>query len=148
MGHDQVSSHTVSDTKLTGRDWRDPKWSSARAVANGLDAGTREQRQVLMGENIIDIAAKSVFGLLVDEVLHPFYVFQIASILLWSIDDYYYYAFAIAVISVSSILGTLFETKRTVERMREMSRFHCDVRVLVEQECKLPDVLIRTRTDQ
>jgi cation-transporting ATPase 13A2 len=89
-----------------------------------------------MGENIIDIAAKSVFGLLVDEVLHPFYVFQIASILLWSIDDYYYYAFAIAVISISSILGTLFETKRTVERMREMSRFHCDVRVLVEHECE------------
>jgi cation-transporting ATPase 13A2 len=94
-----------------------------------------------MGENIIDIAAKSVFGLLVDEVLHPFYVFQIASILLWSIDDYYYYAFAIAVISISSILGTLFETKRTVERMREMSRFHCDVRVLVEQQCKLNAVL-------
>jgi len=126
---------------LINRDWRDPKWSSARAVANGLDAGTREQRQVLMGENIIDIAAKSVFGLLVDEVLHPFYVFQIASILLWSIDDYYYYAFAIAVISISSILGTLFETKRTVERMREMSRFHCDVRVLVEQQCELSPTL-------
>jgi hypothetical protein len=89
-----------------------------------------------MGENIIDIAAKSVFGLLVDEVLHPFYVFQIASIVLWSLDDYYYYAFAIGVISISSILGTLFETKRTVERMREMSRFHCDVRVLVDHECK------------
>lgn len=95
-----------------------------------------------MGQNIIDIAAKSVFGLLVDEVLHPFYVFQIASILLWSLDDYYYYAFAIAVISVSSILGTLFETKRTVERMREMSRFHCDVRVLVDQQCKsLPQAI-------
>jgi cation-transporting ATPase 13A2 len=46
------------------------------------------------------------------QVLHPFYVFQIASIALWSIDDYYYYAFAIALISVSSILSTLIETKR------------------------------------
>lgn len=45
-------------------------------------------------------------------MLHPFYVFQIASIALWSIDDYYYYAFAIALISVSSILSTLIETKR------------------------------------
>jgi cation-transporting ATPase 13A2 len=113
MGHDQVCVLSILvSSELTNRDWRDPKWSSARAVANGLD-----------------------------EVLHPFYVFQIASILLWSIDDYYYYAFAIAVISISSILGTLFETKRTVERMREMSRFHCDVRVLVEQQCKLNAVL-------
>ena len=58
-----------------------------------------------------------------------------ASILLWSIDDYYYYAFAIALISVTSILSTLVETKRTIERMREMSRFHCDVKVLVDGEC-------------
>jgi len=62
-------------------------------------------------------------------------VFQIASIVLWSIDDYYYYAFAIALISVTSILSTLIETKRTIERMREMSRFHCDVRVLADGEC-------------
>jgi cation-transporting ATPase 13A3/4/5 len=107
-----------------------------------------------MGSNIIDIASKSVGGLLVDEVsdtsyldcgltllkmqvLHPFYVFQIASIVLWSLDDYYYYAFAIAVISISSILGTLIETKRTIERMREMSRFHCEMSVLVDGECEL-----------
>lgn len=124
---------------LTGRwhmirDWRDPKWTSARVVAQGLEAGTREQRKVLMGANIIDIASKTVGGLLVDEVLHPFYVFQIASIALWSVDDYYYYAFAIAVISITSILSTLIETKRTIERMREMSRFNCDVKVLVDGE--------------
>ncbi|WWC62526.1 uncharacterized protein I303_105122 [Kwoniella dejecticola CBS 10117] len=121
------------------RDWRDPKWTSARSVAHGLENPVREQRMVLMGDNIIDIASKSIFGLLVDEVLHPFYVFQIASIVLWSLDDYYYYAFAIALISITSILSTLVETKRTIERMREMSRFHTDVRVLVDGEWVVMD---------
>ncbi|BEI83020.1 hypothetical protein CcaverHIS002_0308880 [Cutaneotrichosporon cavernicola] len=114
------------------RDWRDPKWTSARAVANGLSARTRDQRRTLMGENNIDIAGKSILSLLMDEVLHPFYVFQIASIILWSLDNYYYYAFAIALISVASILSTLIATKRTIARMREMSRFHCDVNVLID----------------
>lgn len=50
------------------RDWRDPKWTSNRAVAQGLGNAVRKQRLVLMGENIIDIASKSVVGLLVDEV--------------------------------------------------------------------------------
>ncbi|WRT67812.1 uncharacterized protein IL334_004786 [Kwoniella shivajii] len=121
------------------RDWRDPKWTSARSVAHGLERPIREQRMVLMGDNIIDIASKSIFGLLIDEVLHPFYVFQIASIVLWSLDDYYYYAFAIALISITSILSTLIETKRTIERMREMSRFHTDVRVLVDGEWTIMD---------
>jgi len=105
-----------------------------------------------MGDNIIDIAGKSMFGLLLDEVsarprvkdaadcgmqvLHPFYVFQIASIVLWSVDDYYYYAFAIALISATSILSTLVETKRTIERMREMSKFHCDVKVFADGQCQ------------
>src|ERR1700760_2797710 len=39
-------------------------------------------------------------------------MFQIASIILWSIDDYYYYAFCIALISAISIGSTLIETKQ------------------------------------
>ena len=46
------------------------------------------------------------------QVIHPFYVFQIASIILWSLDDYYYYAFCIALISAISIVTTLVETKK------------------------------------
>ena len=45
-------------------------------------------------------------------MIHPFYVFQIASIILWSLDDYYYYAFCIALISGISITSTLVETKK------------------------------------
>lgn len=121
------------------RDWRDPRWTSARAVINGLAESTREQRRILFGENVIDIAGKSIVGLLLDEVLHPFYVFQIASIVLWSLDDYYYYAFAIALISATSILSSLVETKRTIERMREMSRFTCNVNAYVDGEWRIVD---------
>ena len=46
------------------------------------------------------------------QVIHPFYVFQIASVILWSLDDYYYYAFCIALISVASVTSTLIETKK------------------------------------
>ena len=46
------------------------------------------------------------------QIIHPFYVFQIASIILWSLDDYYYYAFCIALISFLSITSTLLDTKK------------------------------------
>jgi hypothetical protein len=51
------------------------------------------------------------------KVIHPFYVFQIASIILWSLDDYYYYAFCIALISVLSISTTLIETKKVASTL-------------------------------
>ncbi|KAI0633895.1 Ca-transporting ATPase [Trametes polyzona] len=111
------------------REWRDTSWTGVGSVQNGLQKDVHAQRMTLFGPNMIDIEGKSTLSLLIDEVIHPFYVFQIASIVLWSLDDYYYYAFCIALISAISIITTLVETKQTIARMREMSRFVCKVRV-------------------
>ncbi|KAF6760303.1 P-type ATPase [Ephemerocybe angulata] len=112
------------------RDWRDPAATTVASISQGLTSDTHQQRQLLFGKNEIEIEAKPTWTLLVEEVVHPFYVFQIASIILWSLDDYYYYAFCIALISVASIASTLIDTKKTIARMREMSRLVCDVEVL------------------
>lgn len=122
--------HPLSGRFRTIRDWRDGAWTSTEVMSRGISADLERERQVFFGTNVIEIAEKSSFDLLVSEVLHPFYIFQIVSIILWSLDDYYYYAFCIAAISVGSILSTLVETKKTIARMREMNRFSCNVRVL------------------
>lgn len=91
------------------------------------------------------------------QVFHPFYVFQIASLILWSLDQYYYYAVAIFLMSFGSIVTTLIETRsvsqshlhspsctietnvrpnKTMRRLREISRFVCDVRVLRNGFCE------------
>ena len=121
------------------KDWRDPLWTSVSAVSGGVSWDAEKDRKVLFGRNVIEIAAKSTWSLLVDEVLHPFYMFQVVSIVLWSFDNYYYYAFCIALISGASVLTTLIETKSTIQRMREMSRFTCEVRVLREGQWTLRD---------
>lgn len=114
------------------KDWRDPMWVSTMAAAAGISWDAEKDRTTLFGPNLIDIEGKTTLQILVDEVLHPFYMFQIVSIILWSFDNYYYYAFCIALISAASIITTLLETRRTIARMREMSRFTCPVRVLRE----------------
>lgn len=43
--------------------------------------------------------------------LSPVYIFQVASLVLWSLDEYYYYAVCIFLISVFSIGTTVIETK-------------------------------------
>ncbi|GAA5922543.1 hypothetical protein JCM1841_006194 [Sporobolomyces salmonicolor] len=121
------------------REWKDPSWRTLPSLRRGLSISDFSLRRTLFGPNAIEIEAKGVGQLLMDEVLHPFYVFQVFSIVLWSVDDYYYYAFAIAVISVVSIISTLLETRANVGRMREMSRFSCDVKVLRDGEWATAD---------
>jgi cation-transporting P-type ATPase 13A2 len=45
-------------------------------------------------------------------------------------DEYYYYAACIFLISITSVSSTLIETRQTMRRMREMARYICQVRVL------------------
>ncbi|KAF4333604.1 ATPase [Fusarium beomiforme] len=122
--------HPLKDKFILFNGWKDPNWTDVRLTRAGLDTDERGVREVVFGSNLIDIEQKTTAQLLVDEVLHPFYVFQIASLVLWSMDSYYYYAIAIFLMSVGSIAATLIETRATMKRLREISRFECDVRVL------------------
>ena len=56
----------------------------------------------------------SIGTLLVKEVLNPFYVFQIASVILWLADEYYYYAIAIIVMSVGGIVSAVYQTRKVI----------------------------------
>lgn len=103
--------HPVRDKFLLCHGWKDPAWTDIRAVRSGVDSDEKSHRELVFGDNLIDIEQKSTFRLLVDEVFHPFYVFQIASLILWSMDEYFYYAVAIFLMSVGSIVATLMETK-------------------------------------
>lgn len=122
--------HPSQDKFVLNNDWWDPQWTDVQAMKQGLDSEERDPRDQVFGKNVIDIKQKSIPELLIDEAFHPFYIFQIASLILWSMDEYYYYACAIFLISVSSITTTVIETRSTMRRLREISRFECDVRVL------------------
>ncbi|KAK5098854.1 hypothetical protein LTS08_006232 [Lithohypha guttulata] len=122
--------HPHQDKFVLNNDWWDPQWTDVKAMKQGLDSEERDPRDQVFGKNVIEIRQKTIPELLLDEAFHPFYIFQIASLLLWSFDEYYYYAGAIFLISVFSIATTVIETKSTMQRLSEISRFECDVRVL------------------
>ncbi|KAJ9203835.1 hypothetical protein DTO164E3_2189 [Paecilomyces variotii] len=126
----QFFYHPLEDKFVLVTSWKDPLWTNVKVMRNGLDADERDSREQVFGQNLIGIEEKSVAQLLVDEAFHPFYVFQIASLILWSLDEYYYYAACIFIVSIFSIGATILETRSTMNRLREISHFECDVRVL------------------
>ena len=122
--------HPLRDKFVLSSSFRDSTWDNVRSMKEGIDNEDRTQREQVFGPNLIDIEQKPILKLLFEEILHPFYIFQVGSIVLWSLDEYYYYASCILVISVTSVMTTLLETRATMRRLREISRFECDTRVL------------------
>uniref|UniRef100_A0A8B9LRL9 ATPase cation transporting 13A2 n=1 Tax=Astyanax mexicanus TaxID=7994 RepID=A0A8B9LRL9_ASTMX len=96
-------------------------WTCAdlHRLQQGLSRADQSSRQQIFGDNIIDVPVKSYGQLLFEEVLNPFYMFQVFSIILWMSDRYYYYAVCIFVISFISIAVSLYEIRKVRECSEE-----------------------------
>jgi cation-transporting ATPase 13A3/4/5 len=64
------------------------------------------------GLNDILVPFHSVPYLLIKEVLNPFYIFQVFSVLLWFSDEYYYYAATIVILSTGGITLSIYQTRK------------------------------------
>ncbi|XP_071379354.1 polyamine-transporting ATPase 13A3-like [Centroberyx affinis] len=98
---------------------------------SGLSKLLQDYRRLFFEENEIAVRVPSLFILLIKEVLNPFYIFQLFSVILWSAEDYYYYATAIVFMSVISIATSLYTIKKQYVMLHDMVAAHSVVRVSV-----------------
>ncbi|XP_034743036.1 probable cation-transporting ATPase 13A3 isoform X5 [Etheostoma cragini] len=101
------------------------------AHSSGLSKTLQDYRRLFFGENEIAVRVPSIFKLLIKEVLNPFYIFQLFSVILWSAEDYYYYATAIVFMSLISIATSLYSIKKQYVILHDMVAAHSVVRVSV-----------------
>ncbi|NXX34316.1 AT132 ATPase, partial [Nicator chloris] len=109
----------------------DESWTCAELhlCQAGLDPQERSARRKIYGPNLIEVPVKSYARLLVEEVLNPFYIFQVLSMVLWVCDAYYYYAACIFLISTFSLGLSLYETRKQSTTLRNMAKMSVGVRV-------------------
>ncbi|XP_020335960.1 probable cation-transporting ATPase 13A3 isoform X2 [Oncorhynchus kisutch] len=126
--NDEVHNFEV----LTGLEDREVTCSTVHSEhSTGLTSNQQEYRRLFFGVNEIAVKVPSVFKLLIKEVLNPFYIFQLFSVILWSADEYYYYAAAIVFMSVISIATSLYTIKKQYVTLHDMVSAHSIVRVSV-----------------
>nr|CAG8510149.1 13919_t:CDS:10 [Entrophospora candida] len=127
--HIRFIYHPKLEKFLQNSYWKDPSWVSTKLLKNGITRDTHNAREIIFGSNLIDIQEKSVYKLLLDEVLNPFYIFQAFSMLLWFCDQYYYYATWRHVSSENLVPGDVFEISDP-----KLYVFPCDA-VLLSGDC-------------
>jgi cation-transporting ATPase 13A3/4/5 len=81
-------------------------------LRHGLDDYSLRHRFKLYGANVVDVQEKSYWQIFVEEVLNPFFLFQLFSVILWMLEQYFLYSITIFVISAFSVATTLIDTKR------------------------------------
>ena len=71
-------------------------------------------RRGVYGYNSIQVPVKRIMELLLKEVLNPFYIFQIAAIVIWCAISYYSFATAIFLMSGAGIVITIHQTRKVL----------------------------------
>jgi hypothetical protein len=102
---------------------RDSHQQIIKQFATGLDTPQVKSARQRYGDCQIVVPRKSLPGLLVDEVLNPFYLFQVFSMCLWFWDGYVNYAICILVISLAGVIENLYETVHNINSIRKLAHF-------------------------
>jgi cation-transporting ATPase 13A2 len=99
------------------------------ALAHGLTSHRADELLSQHGRNELNVVVPGVFVLLRDEILHPFFIFQIYSVTVWMAEGYYTFALAIFLIAMISIIEALLELRRNLTEISRIARQSCDVDV-------------------
>ena len=95
------------------------------------DSETIEETRSLFGICLILVPIQPLFKMILTEVFNPFYIFQIYSVLLWFIAEAYYgYASSIVVITVISLISSIYTTRRGQIALHNLAKKTCSVKVL------------------
>ena len=106
-----------------------PQDNFLKLFTHGLtDSETKFQREIY-GICDIDIKVHSVFRILLDELTDPFYLFQLYSVILWYCNEYEYYASVIVVLTIVSLVVSVYDTHKNLKQLHNMSKYSCDVNV-------------------
>lgn len=104
-----------------------------KRAKTGLTSGRAEELGDLYGLNEIDMAPLPWQRVLLRKVLHPFYLFQVASALIWLSEKYTTYALIIIAMSALSIAWEVVSQVRNDTKLHELVKMDASVRVVRDQ---------------
>ena len=108
---------------------KDKQVNIVEEYSSGLNPKEIELMRLLFGICDIDIRVNSIGKILLDELTDPFYLFQLYSIILWYATEYYYYATVIVVLTILSLVLSVYGTYKNLKQLQKISRYSCQVKV-------------------
>lgn len=99
----------------------------------GFTEEKAEELGTVYGPNEINVAAMPWNRVLLRKVLHPFYLFQVASVLIWFNESYSTYAIVIMVMSAISIAWEVYSQVSSDNKLHALCEMDASVRVMRDQ---------------
>ncbi|XP_049480180.1 probable cation-transporting ATPase 13A5, partial [Panthera uncia] len=87
--------------------------------------------RLVCGPNAIEVEIQPIWKLLIKQVLNPFYVFQAFTLTLWLSQGYIEYSVAIIILSIISIVLSVYDLRQQSVKLHNLVEDHNKVQVTV-----------------
>ncbi|KAI1713225.1 e1-E2 ATPase domain-containing protein [Ditylenchus destructor] len=113
--------------------------SHSECCKSGISSEEAQERRIFYGSNRIDVELTPILTLLFREVLNPFYIFQLLSLILWVYQHYYYFSAVIGGMSLAAIVLDVSQIRKQERKLRNMVKTADNV-VLVYRDGELLEI--------
>ena len=127
--YDYIYNQNTCEFEILEYGIKSPKNKILNNFSVGLYPNEVEFLKLIFGKCDIDIQITSIKKILLNELSDPFYLFQLYSIVLWILTDYYLYSFIIIILTLISLLISLKETYSNLKKIEELSKYSCPVKI-------------------
>lgn len=98
--------------------------------STGLSHSQSFFQGLLSGANQTLVREPTYLEILFDELLHPFFIFQLISIVFWMATNYYYYSVCVLLISGFSIVSAMRDSKQHFLKLQRLCHMDSQVACL------------------
>ncbi|KAJ3273250.1 hypothetical protein HDV01_004608 [Terramyces sp. JEL0728] len=112
-----------------------PEYIHSLITGNTSEAHGREM--LVNGKNKIDIRDTPIFQMITEKCIHPFYLFQMASVIIWFVEGYATYSCLILFMSVASIIWEVWTAKENEIKLRKLTEHSAQYNVLRDGQVKI-----------
>lgn len=106
---------------------------AAGAIAAGYTGAKAGELLEVCGPNELNLSPQHWTRVLLRKVLHPFYLFQVASALIWLSESYTTYAILIMIMSAISIAWEVYSQVSSDHKLHELVKMDASVKVVRDQ---------------
>lgn len=96
----------------------------------------REFCRILYGPGEILVPTANIFLLIINELMNPFYMFQIFALGIWYWEAYTTFAIVLSVLALFSITSTVFDLVMSNRRVVKLAKYSCDVELRTKEGFK------------
>ncbi|XP_061879454.1 polyamine-transporting ATPase 13A3-like [Entelurus aequoreus] len=97
----------------------------------GLTRALQEYRALFFGKNLIDVKMPPLFKIFINEVLNPFYIFQLFAVIVWCLEKHYEFGLSMLLVSSVLLAFSLYTVRKHHVRLRDMVLAHSMLQVFV-----------------